>query len=269
MAFQFVMAQVGSTADKHENLGKAQDAVARAVRDFAADFVVFPEAFMSFFPVGTPREQKLADAEPIDGPFVRSMRDLALQHKVWIVFGMREASGDTSDDRAFNTAVMLDASGNIVATYRKTHLYDAFGAKESRDIRPGDSLFAPVDTPFGKIGLFVCYELRFPEVARYQALHGADIILVPSGWVKGPLKERHWDTLVSARALENTVYVVACNQVSDHYIGQSLVVDPMGMVLARGAETEALVPCSIDLERVRDVRTKLPSHLHRLPSLYE
>nr|WP_284286350.1 nitrilase-related carbon-nitrogen hydrolase [Alicyclobacillus fastidiosus] len=116
--------------------------------------------------------------------------------------------------------------------------------------------------------MFVCYELRFPEIARYQAIQGADIIIVPSGWVRGPLKEHHWKTLVTARALENTLFVAACDQVSDHYCGNSLVVDPMGVHMATGSEVETLIPCEIDLSRVADVRRKLPSSIHRRPELY-
>ncbi|WP_312108151.1 carbon-nitrogen hydrolase family protein [Brevibacillus reuszeri] len=268
MSFQVVMAQLGSTDDKQVNLQKAEKALREATSIHGADLVVFPEAYMSYFLVGTPREVKLNDAETIQGPFVSGMCELARQYGVWVIFGMRERTEDTEDDRVYNSVVLVDSAGTIVSTYRKTHLYDAFGAKESQNIKPGASLFTPVETPFGKIGLLVCYELRFPEIARYQALHGADMLVVPSGWVKGPVKERHWENLVSVRALENTAYVVACNQINDYYIGQSLVVDPMGVVLAQGTETEGLIPCRIDLERVKEVRAKLPSHLHRMPEMY-
>ncbi|WNC14121.1 carbon-nitrogen hydrolase family protein [Brevibacillus brevis] len=268
MSFQVVMAQLGSTDDKQVNVQKAEAAIRDAKQTYGADLVVFPEAYMSYFIVGTPTEVKLNDAESMAGPFVSRMCGLAKKYGVWIIFGMRERTEDAQDDRVYNSVVLANSDGEIVSTYRKTHLYDAFGAQESLAIKPGDSLFEPIDTPFGKIGLLVCYELRFPEISRHQALRGADILIVPSGWVKGPVKERHWESLVTVRALENTSYVVACNQVNDHYIGQSLVVDPMGVVLARGAETEALVPCRIDLDRVRQVRAKLPSHLHRQPELY-
>ncbi|MCW3795084.1 carbon-nitrogen hydrolase family protein [Paenibacillus sp. LS1] len=268
MTFQLVMAQFGSSSTKQENLDKAEKALEEATRIHHADIVVFPEAFMSFYQIGTPREQKLEDAEPLEGHFSTTMRALAKQYGVWVVFGTRETTEDSDDDRVYNTAVIIDSDGEIVSSYRKTHLYDAFGAKESRDIKPGTALFEPIDTPFGKLGLFVCYELRFPEIARYQALHGADIILVPSGWVRGHVKEQHWETLVTARALENTAYVVAVNQINEFYIGQSLIVDPMGVVVARGDETETLIPYRIDLERVHDVRAKLPSHLHRQAHLY-
>ncbi|AZU62591.1 carbon-nitrogen hydrolase family protein [Neobacillus mesonae] len=269
MSFQIVMAQLGSTDSKHVNLQKAEKAIKDSTNIYGADMVVFPEAFMSYFEVGTPSEVKLNDAEPIEGPFVAAMSELAGKYGVWLVFGMRESTEMMDDKRIYNTTVIINSVGLIESVYRKTHLYDAFGAKESQNIKPGNSLFEPIDTPFGKIGLFVCYELRFPEIARYQALKGADIIIVPSGWVKGPLKENHWRTLVTTRALENTVYIVACDQVNEYYMGQSMIVDPMGVVLAQGTETECLIPCRIDLERVQEVRKKLPSHQHRQPNLYK
>lgn len=269
MSFQIVMAQLGSTDNKQENLQKAEKALRDSTNLYGADMVVFPEAFMSYFEVGTPSEVKLNDAEPIEGPFVSAMSELASKYGVWVVFGMRESTEYVDDKRVYNSTVIINSAGLIESVYRKTHLYDAFGGKESDTIKPGDALFEPIDTPFGKIGLFVCYELRFPEIARHQALHGADIIIVPSGWVNGPLKEHHWRNLVTTRAIENTVYVVACDHVNKYYMGQSMIVDPMGVVLAQGSENECLIPCRIDLERVQEVRKKLPSHLHRKPSLYK
>ncbi len=269
MSFQIVIAQMNSTDKKEENLCKAEKALEEAKSLYKADLVVFPEGYMSSFPFGTPIEVKLKDAESIDDSFVTGMRKLAQKYESWIIFGMSEITEDSTENRIYNSVIIVDSNGVLISTYRKTHLYDAFGVEESLNVKPGDTLFEPIETPFGKIGLLVCYELRFPEVARYQALHGADIIIVPSGWVKGSVKELHWKTLVTARALENTVYVVACNQVSDVYIGQSLVVDPMGITIANGNEEEELIPCRIHLERVQYVRSKLPSHLHRRAELYK
>ncbi|WP_248928353.1 carbon-nitrogen hydrolase family protein [Paenibacillus hamazuiensis] len=268
-SFQLVMAQLTSTDDKHINLQKAEKAVEDSVHIHGASLVVFPEVFMSHFPIGTPKDVSLRDAEPVDGPFVRGMAELARRYGVWLIFGMREAVEDPEEQRVYNTTVVINSEGHTVSAYRKTHLFDAFGYNESRNIKPGDALFEPIETPFGKIGLFVCYELRFPEIARHQAMHGADILIVPSGWVRGPLKELHWSNLVTTRAIENTVFVVACGKVSDNfYIGQSMVVDPMGVTMVAGPETEALIPCRIDLGRVEEVRAKLPSYVHRRPELY-
>lgn len=269
MKFRLVMAQLESTPDKHANYEKAEWAVRDAVRIHGAQMVVFPEIFMSFFPLHTPKQVVVDDAEALDGPFVTKMRKLASDNGVWLIFGMKEPVEDRQADRVYNTVVIVSSDGSIAGTYRKTHLYDAFGHKETDMIAPGDTLFEPIETPFGKLGLFVCYELRFPEIARCQAAKGADVIIVPSGWVRGPMKEHHWSHLVTVRALENTVFMVACNQVSDFYIGQSLIADPMGVRMVAGPETEALIPCEIDLSRIESVRSKLPSYEQRRPKLYE
>ncbi len=266
MAVRVALAQVGSTADKARNLDTAAAYMERAA-DGGAQLVVFPEVFMNHFPPDTPLEVQADSAADLDGPFAMAMAALARDHGTWCVFGMRERSNDITG-RSYNTTVIVDAQGKRAAFYRKTHLYDAFGAQESAKIAPGDELFTPLATPFGQVGLFVCYELRFPEVAREQVARGAHILLVPSGWVRGPLKEHHWQTLVTARALENTTFVVACDQVSDYYCGRSLVVDPMGVVMVDGGEEEQLLFADLDLERIPAVREKLPSYRHRRPALY-
>ncbi|MBN2984423.1 carbon-nitrogen hydrolase family protein [Cohnella algarum] len=264
---RIVMAQLGSVSDKRANYEKAAAAVERSATRYQAQMVVFPEIFMSYFPVGTPIETIVEDAETLEGPFTAQLRELASRFRTWLVFGMKEKLPNRSD-RVYNTVVVVSDDGEVAGVYRKTHLYDAFGFRESDSIEPGPVLFDPIDTPFGKLGVFVCYELRFPEIARYQALRGADIIVVPSGWVRGPMKEFHWTNLVTTRALENTLYVVACNQASDFYTGQSLIVDPMGVQLVTGPESEALIPCEIDLGRIASVRKTLPSHRHRRTELY-
>lgn len=262
------LAQVGSTDNKEFNLHQAVEYLKRST-DEGAKLTVFPEVFMSHFQEGTPMTTIRNDSESLDGPFVTHMRELAQKYRQWIVFGMRETPKEKEDIRVYNTTLIVNLQGDVVGVYRKTHLYDAFGAQESSRICPGDSLFEPIDTPFGKLGLFVCYELRFPEVARIQAIRGADLIVVPSGWVRGPLKELHWKALVTARALENTVHVLACDQVSDYYCGLSMVVDPMGVTLVSGNETEQLILCDLDLGRVSATRKKLPSYMQRRPDLYE
>ena len=269
MPFQLVLAQLASTDDKQQNLKKAGKAIKDAREIYGADLIVFPEVYMSMLKPDCPMETVLADAESIYGPFVSGMKDFAKQFGIWTIFGFREKCEDEKDGRVYNSVAVFDSSGGLVASYRKTHLYDAFGAMESKRIKPSDKLFQPIDTPFGKLGLFVCYELRFPEIARYEAIKGADIIIVPTAWVSGPLKEHHWETLMTARAIENTVYMVGCDMPTEsNRIGRSLVVDPMGVAIAMGSETEALIPCWIDLNRVEQVRKKLPSYLQRRPELY-
>ena len=152
---------------------------------------------MNDYPPHTPVNQM--ESQPVSGPFAAGMQELARRHGRWVVFGMRETN--PHGGRAFDTAVVVNSSGQRVAAYRKTHLYDAFGAAESDRFAAGAHLIAPIASPWGRLGLFVCYELRFPEVAREQVAQGADILIVPSGWVRGPMKEYHWEHLVVTRAL--------------------------------------------------------------------
>lgn len=273
----FALIQMESVAEPAENLKKAEALAAEAARKYRPDFLLFPETFMSELS-GSDTAKKNAYAQTLDGPFVSGMRELAKRHGVWVVFGMKERTedagellpqgGSAEDLRSYNSVVMLNSGGEIVRVYRKTHLYDAFGYRESNEFKAGERFFEPVDTPFGKIGLFVCYELRFPEVARYQRAKGADIILLPTAWVKGDLKSLHFRTLVTARAIENTVYVLACDQYSKIRMGESIAVDPMGVTLASAGEGERIVPVYIDTERIAEVRAKLPSYEDRRPELY-
>ena len=285
MKSKFAMVQMGAAADPAENLRKAERFVAEAMELCAPDLIVFPENCMS--DAEGDIRTKNAWAQELDGPFVSGMQRLARENGVYIVFGMREkaegtdnakaanvdvdaakdAEGD-EDLRVYNTVVMLDDKGGVVSTYRKTHLYDAFGHKESDAVKAGDALFEPVETPFGKIGLFVCYEVRFPEVARDQRAKGAEIILMPTAWVKGDMKSLHFETLVRARAIENTVFLLACDQYSGTRMGESLAVDPMGVTLASGGEGEKVIPVFIDTDRIAEVRRKLPSYEDRRPELY-
>ena len=264
----FVLAQMKQEGNPEINLKAAQEKVSEAVEMYHPDLMIFPELFMSDFPNGTERSISLGSAQNLDGPFVSGMRQLAKDNKIWIVFGMNEKVEDPDDDRNYNTTVILDSDGQIVSTYRKTHLYDAFGYKESANKKPGDKLFEPIETPFGKIGLFVCYEVRFPEVARYERKMGADIIIMPTAWVKGDLKSRQFHTLINARAIENTVYMCACDLCEIDSMGESVVIDPMGVPVACAGEVPTLIAATIDLDRVDEVRKKLPAYKDRRAELY-
>ncbi len=266
MKSKFAMIQMECFADPAENLEKAEKFVNEAMELFAPDLIVFPETFMS--EMGGHISARNAWAQPLDGPFVKGMQKLARDHGVWMVFGMKETTEDPEDIRVYNTVVMLDAEGRIIRTYHKTHLYDAFGYMESDEIKAGDEFFEPVDTPFGRIGLFVCYEVRFPEVARDQRAKGADIIILPTAWVKGDMKSMHFETLVKARAIENTVFMIACDQYSRIRMGESIAVDPMGVTLASGGDGEKVIPVYIDTDRIARVRERVPSFENRRAEMY-
>ncbi|MFJ5714249.1 carbon-nitrogen hydrolase family protein [Neobacillus sp. NPDC093127] len=259
------IAQLSTSVDKTANLGKAIQYIAKA-KSLGADFVIIPEFYMA---LATPKSGVLPvdAAEPLDGPFVTALKESARENEIYVVCGLYESKSD-DQKRAFNTTVFIDRSGQLIHSYRKTHLYDAFSYHESETIIPGDNQYKVVETEFGKIGLMVCYELRFPEIARQFALQGADILFVPAGWVAGPMKEDHWQTLIRARAIENTMFVFGANLVDDIFSGRSIIVDPMGVILASAGEEETLIVSDIDLDRIRRVREKLPSVRHRKPEFY-
>lgn len=230
------------------------------------DLLVFPEDLMSPKPLSA---EELADAaEPLDGHFVGSVCASAARYGTWVAFTFYER--DSAGGRPFNTAVLTDAAGNVVATYRKTHLYDAHDVRESERTKSGDALMEPAETPFGRIGLAICYDLRFPEVTRTAALEGCELMLFPSAWHDGPEKAAHWETLLRARAIENEIFVVGTCRAGERYVGRSLVADPLGRVLAyaKGKEEE-LVVYSIDTKVAEEARNNMPLLDHRRPELYD
>ena len=151
-----------------------------------------------------------------------------------------------------------------MAKYRKLHLYDAFGQRESDWVEAGELADPETFELDGlRFGLMTCYDLRFPEVGRTLADAGADVFLVPAEWVRGPLKEHHWRTLVHARAIENTVYVVAAGQPGPRYTGHSLVVDPLGDVLAEADDGPAVLTAELARDRLAEARRTSPSLRNR------
>ena len=267
MKSTFAIVQMECVPEPENNLAKAGKLLEEAVSRFHPDFVVFPETCSSEMPAGSGKDGRKY-AEPLDGPFTTGMKKLAKQYGVWMVFGMKEQTEDPQDERIYNTCVMLDGQGDVVQFYRKTHLYDAFGYKESDEFKAGSRFFEPVDTPFGKVGLFVCYEVRFPEVARYERAKGAQILLMPTAWVKGDLKSIHFHTLIRARAIENAVYLLAADQYGKIRMGESVAVDPMGVTLASAGEGEQVFPVYIDTDRIRQVEQKMPAFRDRRSEMY-
>lgn len=261
--------QAAATEDKSENLAQLAQA-ARQAQAEGVELLVAPETFMAYCPASESNHRRHELSEPLDGPFLARVQELAVRHEQWIMVGMYERPAEeTSDGRVYNTVAVVDREGALSSHYRKTHLYDAFGYRESDQFLAGDDLFQPVQMPGGRIGVMVCYELRFPEVAREQIRRGADFLVVPSAWYAGPYKEMHWELLVRARALENTTFVFAGNQSGPRFTGHSLVVNPMGVVTAGAGVKGQLVVANYEPDEVVEARTTLPSLAQRRPDLYE
>lgn len=249
------VAQFAPIDDMQANLRVIRDLATAAVGR-GARLVVFPE-YSSFFEpaIGS---ASIAAAEPVDGDFVRVLEALAKVLGVHIVAGMLERTDDPV--RVSNTLVALDPHGTLVATYRKLHLYDAFGQRESDNVIPG-----AIETPETfvvdgiTVGLQTCYDLRFPEVTRRIVDAGADLVLVPSEWVRGPLKEHHWRTLATARAIENTVYLAAADHAPPIGVGNSMIVDPMGVELATIGDETGIAVGWVGRDRLDAVRASNPA----------
>jgi deaminated glutathione amidase len=257
--------QIQSSTEKQENLRKALELV-KDSKSAGADLVVFPEFLMAFSPANQTAEELAEIAEPLDGPFITSLKEAAKATHSAIVATIYESCSVA--DRVYDTAVWIDNAGNVAAVYRKLHLYDAFGFRESDKFAAGGDLPPPVTLEDGCYGMMICYDLRFPEMARMLTLSGANVLLAPSGWVQGELKVDHWQTMIRARALENGCYVIAPDQVGNIYIGHSMVVDPLGRTVVDFNQREAVEVIEIDSKLVGDTRANLPLLQNRRTDIY-
>ncbi|XP_051631865.1 deaminated glutathione amidase-like isoform X4 [Manacus candei] len=269
------VAQVTSTPDKEHNWCQCS-ALVREAAGRGARLVFLPEGF-DF--IGHGPEQSLSLAEPLDGHTVGRYRQLARECDVWLSLGGFHERGSDWDTtgRIYNCHILLDSSGSLVSTYRKTHLFDVDlpggpSLRESGFTNPGPAILPPVDTPVGKLGLAVCYDLRFPELALALRAQGAQILAYPSAFTV-PTGAAHWEVLLRARAIECQCYVVAAAQTGRHHearvsFGHSLVADPWGTVVAQCHEGPGLCLADIDLEYLQRVRRDLPVQGHRRRDLY-
>lgn len=220
------LAQFASGEDKQANL--------RAIRDYAqnasqngASMLFFPEYSM-FCTKMNRRSRNAQAAEPLSGPFVTALSQIAQEYGLWLAAGLYEQT----DGLPHNTVVVLDKDGVLRGVHRKTRLYDAFGYRESDECRAGDAPFVPIDTPVGRLGIITCFELRFPALAAAQRAAGADVLFVPAGWAVGANKVLHWRTLLCARAIENGMTVLGADQYApNRFIGHSAAFAPDGTTL--------------------------------------
>jgi len=243
----------------------AADAQAKGV-----ELLVFPESLMSRYEAEI--GDFLAESQPIDGLFARAVNAIAAKRQLWIVYTMNELNPNA---KPFNTAIAVDAEGVVRGVYRKVHLFDSATTTESERMAASDALFDPVQTPFGKLGMAICYDLRFPEQARAAALAGADIMLYPAAWVDGLRKVDQWRALLKARAIENEFFVAglsrcdrAFGEVRRDYAGHSCVYGPLGDELASAGLEEQLLIADIDLSEIAKARAAMPVLDHRRSSVY-
>jgi deaminated glutathione amidase len=255
MSFTVAVGQFAAGTDVQANTASVTGLIGQAARS-SARLVVLPEV-ASYYDI-TRASNDAGRAQRLDGQFVSDVRAAARQHGIYVVAGFTEELG--ASERDSNTLVAVSDTGDLVGAYRKIHLYDAFGYRESDTIEPaaiGDPLTFDLDGI--TIGAITCYDLRFPEAARWVVDAGAEVILLPAAWAAGPMKEEHWATLTRARAIENTVYVAAADQTGPASVGQSCVIDPMGVTLACAGEAPGIALAQVDEGRLAAVRKLNPS----------
>ena len=263
--------QLNASESKADNIERAGLLVARAAAT-GADLIVLPEKWNGIGPA----EFMRANAESLDdGETVEAMRSWARDHKVTIVGGSI-AERREGRDKLSNTSVLLDPDGDIVSLYRKIHMFDVeVGGKvyrESESEEPGEEPAAVTDIEGWKLGLTICYDLRFPELYRILAVEGAEVITVPAAFTLFTGKD-HWEVLLRARAVENQCYVVAANQWGTHRdgkasYGRSMIVDPWGIVLAQAPDEDGVIVAELERARMEEVRRALPSLANRQPAAY-
>ncbi len=261
------LCQIPVSSSPDVNAGRVRTAMGQAA-DQGADLAVFPEATQVRF--GSDLQ---AAAEPLDGPFCSGLAATAKQTGVALVAGVFEPA---PDGRVYNSAVAYDGAGELVASYRKLHLFDAFGHRESEVVAPGS---VPVLCTLAGVraGLEICYDVRFGELSRALAVAGADLLVLPAAWAAGLFKEEHWVTLVRARAIENTVWVAAVGQVPDPDeprtraatgIGRSMLVDPLGVVRLDLGPSAGVAVGEVDAGLIGTARAAVPSLANRREDVF-
>lgn len=251
-AIQFNVKQ----GDVDANLAYVREALHRAAGQ-GANLAVLPEMWSSGFAYRDLNRLALRSAGIVDELLALS-RDL----KLVIVGSMPEPNGD----KVFNTVCVAD-NGTLAGVYRKIHLFSLLG--EDRAFSGGDSWLL-ADTSIGKVGVIICYDLRFPELSRRLAIEGAGVICVPAQWPKP--RQEHWRTLLRARAIENQLFVVACNACGMigklDFFGMSMIIDPKGEVLGEAGEDEGEIVAPLDLQAMSDWRKQIPCFSDRKPESY-
>ena len=257
--FTLGLAQLSGRGTPKENLELARDFALEAAQK-QVTLLAFPEMLMSL-PRGS--EPLSAVAEPPDGAFVAALAAIAREFRLHLLATFWERV--PNEERVGNTAILLSPEGATLTTYRKLHLFDALNMQESRAMIAGNRLPEVVSVHGVKIGLAICYDLRFPELFRHLSRQQADLIVIPSAWHAGTLKEDQWLTLLRARAIENTCYAAGVNQAGSPFCARSAAFDPFGVPIADAGEGTKLVCVRIETDRIAEVRSKLPalSHIRR------
>ena len=262
--------QMNSGADVAANL-KLADKLLGDAADDGCELAVLPENFPLMPERG--RDKAKVSEEPGEGPIQTFLSEASQRHGLWIIAGSMPLNSPEIDaQRVFGACPVYDANGDVQAIYRKIHLFDVDlvdeqeSYRESRSMVPGDDVVT-VDTPCGRVGLTICYDLRFPELFRQLVDRGATLFTVPAAFTAAT-GEAHWHTLLRARAIENLAYVVASGRYGEHpdrrsTYGHSLIIDPWGRILAEAGDGNCHVAADIDPELPAKLRSEFPALANR------
>lgn len=267
--FTTALVQMKSSVNKELNLAYSLELINEAAKD-KARLICFPEFQMAYSPPEQKPEALHKIAEKITGDFVSTLSYSAKQNKINVIATIYEIiNTNKQNHKVFDTAIIINELGKLKSVYRKVHLYDALGFRESKKLVAGSIIERPTRTSVGSLGLLICYDMRFPEISRILTVNGASILASPSAWVDGFMKQEHWEIMVKARAIENGVYVIAPNQVGNIYCGHSMVIDPFGSTLADMGNREGLEIVDIDSSRIDTIRRTLPLLMNRRTDVYK
>jgi deaminated glutathione amidase len=266
--FKAAIVQMKSSVDKEINLVHSLKLINEAAKK-KARLICFPEFQMAYSPPEQKSESLHKIAEKITGNFVSTLSNSAKQNRVNIVATLYEIiNTNDKNHKVFDTGVIINELGKLQSIYRKVHLYDALGFKESKKLLAGSIIEKPSKTSVGKLGLLICYDMRFPEISRILTVNGANILVSPSAWVAGFMKREHWEIMVRARAIENGVYVLAPNQVGNIYCGHSMAIDPFGSIIVDMENREGIEFIDIDSSKIDTTRRTLPLLMNRRTDVY-
>lgn len=260
--------QMPASARREENHDRAEALLERAAGQ-GAEVACLQEIFATWFFPQTldPAHQELA--EPIDGPTVRRMRAVARALRLWVVvpFYERALPGEL-----YNAAVLVDSAGAVVGHYRKHHLPMSSHFQEKFYFRPGNLGYPVFDSPYGRIGLMICYDRHFPEAARALGLNGAEVVFVPTATTRRGFSRSVWEAELQGHAIANGYFVGGVNRVGreadSEYYGRSLFVDPIGRILAQAGDQEEVLVADLDLAVLAEVRRAWPFFRDRRPDSY-
>lgn len=266
MKYTVAAAQINSGPDKEENLQKITSMMQEAAAHHA-DIIVFPETVEYIGP------DLPGNASPVPGPITEFFSALAKKYQIYLHCGSITEKMPQGNPR--NTSLFFGRDGSLIGTYSKLHMFDISMAdgpsyKESDEICPGDKI-SVFNTDLGHFGAAICYDIRFPELFRLMAKAGAEVIFVPANFTMNTGKD-HWKVLLQARAIENTCYIVAADQIgqkpSFNAYGKSMIIDPWGNVISMASDREQLIYAEIDTDYIADIRSQMPSLSNTRDDIY-